>query len=251
MLSVAFHKRRIPIRVSQNISLTESQLKSFKPFETWLSKLQTNFNASSDYQLKQIEIQSVDMFKSHRIGFIKLRAELIHPNGRPLPGVVVLRGPTVGMLVVLECIEDANHKYVVLVQQPRVAAAQISSVELPAGMLDDGTFTGIAAKELEEECGLSIKESDLEDLTACENHTEGILLSPGLLDESIKLYLYTKQMKKSDILELNGKLTGSAAENENITLKLVQLDQAGYVARDAKLLSALFLYQEKVRATKQ
>jgi ADP-sugar diphosphatase len=245
MLSVLFHQRRIPIKLPQNVSLTETQLNAFKPFQAWLSKLQNNFNPSSNYQLKQIEIQSVDIFKSQQIGFIKLNAEVIHPNGKPLSGVVVLRGGTVGMLVILQCAEDVAEKYVLLVEQPRVAVSEIRLGELPAGMIDDGTFCGAAAKELEEECGLTIEESDLRDLTGAKEHSEGILLSPGLLDESIKLYSYTKEMSRNEIQQLNGKLTGNQNENENITLRLVKIQEAGNATRDAKLLLALYLYQKE------
>lgn len=243
MLSVLFNSRKIPVKVPHGISLSETQLNSFKPFQLWLSKLQKNFTPSSNYHLKQIEIQSVDIFKSDKIGFVKLRAEVIHPNGNPIPGVVVLRGGTVGILVILECLEDSNEKYVVLVQQPRVPVAEVSLTELPAGMIDDGTFTGSAARELEEECGFKIHRSDLLDLTA--NHAEGVLLSPGLVDETIKLYSYTKKMDRQEIHKLNGKITGSRQENENITLKLVRVEKAGQETRDAKVLLALYLYKNK------
>lgn len=50
-------------------------------------------------------------------------------------------------------------------------------------------------------------------------------------------------MKKSEIDELEGKLTGLRDHGESITLKLVSFDDAWKASPDAKLLSSLALYQ--------
>jgi ADP-sugar diphosphatase len=55
---------------------------------------------------------------------------------------------------------------VVLTVQPWVPAGSLEFVELPAGMLDDSSFTGAAAaKEIQEECGIEIPADELLDLT--------------------------------------------------------------------------------------
>lgn len=46
-------------------------------------------------------------------------------------------------------------KLVLLTVQPRIPAATLRLVELPAGMVDGGTFAGSAAKEIKEELGQS------------------------------------------------------------------------------------------------
>jgi len=48
-----------------------------------------------------------------------------------------------------------EEKHVLLTVQPRIPAATLRLVELPAGMVDDGTFAGSAAKEIKEELGQS------------------------------------------------------------------------------------------------
>jgi len=53
----------------------------------------------------------------------------------------------------------------VLTVQPWVPAGSLEFVELPAGMLDDSSFTGAAAKEIQEECGIEIPADELLDLT--------------------------------------------------------------------------------------
>lgn len=57
-----------------------------------------------------------------------------------------------------------------------VPIGQVSCLELPAGMIDsvnDG-IKGTASKEMEEECGIKLRPSDLVDLTelACQQAVE-------------------------------------------------------------------------------
>lgn len=46
---------------------------------------------SAPFQLRSIEIQSVDFFGRDRIGFVKLIAEVSNDNGEKLPGSVFVR----------------------------------------------------------------------------------------------------------------------------------------------------------------
>src|SRR5690606_7003084 len=119
------------------------------------------------YALRSITVQSHDRFGS-KIGFLKLSASITNSAGERLPGAVFLRGPSVAMLVILvpddvDPVPDSSlgERYVVLTVQPRVPAGSLAMVELPAGMVDDGTFVGAAAKEIHEELGLEIDQKDL------------------------------------------------------------------------------------------
>jgi len=73
------------------------------------------------------------------------------------------------MLVVLQPddlpAESQEEKHVLLTVQPRIAAGGLGFVELPAGMVDKGTFGGTAAREIKEELGLDIPEDELTNLT--------------------------------------------------------------------------------------
>lgn len=46
-----------------------------------------------------------------------------------------------------------EEKHVLLTVQPRIPAGGLQFLELPAGMVDNGTFAGSAAKEIKEELG--------------------------------------------------------------------------------------------------
>ena len=124
-------------------------------------------------------------------------------------------------------------------------------------MLDDsGTFSGAAAKEIKEETGLEVSDSDLLDMTKLalesadgkQNHDEelqqAMYPSPGGSDEFIPIFVWQKRVPRGELDEWRGKLTGLRDEGEKITLMVVKLEhlwKAG--ARDGKTLAAWALYQ--------
>ena len=160
-------------------------------------------------------------------------------------------------------------KHVLLTVQPRIAAGSLALTELPAGMLDDGTFSGTAAKEISEETGLQVPESELINMselamanttttppiltsqqhnsqhgeTVVEKLQNAMYPSPGACDEFIPLFLYQKRVPRSQLDEWRGKLTGLREEGEKITIKLAKLEDLWKEGgQDAKALAALALY---------
>lgn len=122
-------------------------------------------------------------------------------------------------------------------------------------MLDDsGTFAGAAAKEIEEETGLTIPQNELVDMTSLalqsisepedgESLQKAVYPSPGGSDEFIPLFLCQKRMPRKDIESLQGRLTGLRQHGEKITLKIVPLKDLWKEAlRDGKTLAAWALY---------
>lgn len=148
-------------------------------------------------------------------------------------------------------------KWAILTIQPRIPAGSLAFAEIPAGMLDDhGTFAGGAAKEIQEETGLLVQESDLIDMTALalqsmpqqsdndEDLQKAVYPSAGGSDEFIPLFLCQKRMPLKDIEELQGKLTGERDHGEKITLKVVPLENLWKEGlRDGKTLAAWALYK--------
>ncbi len=193
------------------------------------------------------------------MGFIKLRAEVSNDDGEKLPGSVLLRGGSVGMMLVLQPADvpkdTEDEKQVILTLQPRIPAGSLTLPELPAGMLDDsGTFRGAAAKEIEEETGLKVPAEDLINMTELalpkalneedEYLQQGVYPSPGGCDEFVPLFLWQKRIPRGQMKEWQGKLTGLRDHGEKITLMLAPLDQVWKVGgRDAKVLSAWALYE--------
>jgi ADP-sugar diphosphatase len=193
---------------------------------------------------------------------MKIHAMVKNPDGECLPGAIFLRGASVGMLVLLQPDDlppnSQEEKHVLLTVQPRIAAGGLQFVELPAGMVDDGTFIGSAAKEIEEELGLKIREDDLVNLTELaipEKEDEicprAVFPSAGGCDEFIPIFLHEKRIPRHQLMEWTGKLTGLREEGEKITLKLVKLEDLWLEgARDAKSLAAWALYDGLKRSGK-
>lgn len=252
--------------------LTNDELSSFPAYKTWIAALRKTLEAQSKpdhpyhenpYKVRGITIQSVDRFGGDRLGFIKLKADVRADDDQRFPGSVFMRGGSVAMLLILKTepssSTSANEKpeleeFVVLTIQPRVPAGTLTFTEIPAGMIDDsGTFSGAAAKEIEEETGLTVQDDELIDLTelalGANNDPDEVLQnaiypSPGGSDEFIPIFLVRKTMKVKEIEDLQGRLTGLRDHGEKISLKIVKLKDAWKVAgRDAKSLSALCLYE--------
>jgi ADP-sugar diphosphatase len=122
-----------------------------------------------------------------------------------------------------------EERHVVLTVQPRVPAGELQFVELPAGMVDGGTFRGMAAAEMKDELGLEISEDDrlinLTELAIPEKKVEilgettprAIFPSAGGCDEYIQIFLHEVKVPRAQLDEWMGKLTGRRDEGEKVS----------------------------------
>jgi ADP-sugar diphosphatase len=152
----------------------------------------------------------------------------------------LLRGDAVAILVALYC-DDGDEAYALLVDQPRVPIGNVSTLELPAGMLDGARVAGAAVQELQEECGIEVRTADLVDLTAlaCQEASlpvAAIPPSPGGCDEFIRCMYLEKKVTRRELQELQGRLTGLRDDGEYISLRVVPLQDVWKVSGDAKAM---------------
>jgi ADP-sugar diphosphatase len=144
----------------------------------------------------------------------------------------------------------------VLTVQPRPAAGSLGFAELPAGMVDgaeEGKFVGQAAREMQEELGVEIKEDELvclSELVEVDGDTgdkrlpRAMYPSPGACDEYIPIYMHERRVPREQLKEWEGRLTGLRDHGERITLKLVKMkDLWKEGSRDAKCLAAVALWE--------
>jgi len=248
-----------------------------KTYQGWVSKLDSSLKLQGDpshpfhkdpYKLRSIEVQAYDKFwKSethYNVGFFKLNAEVSNSEGKPLPGIVFLRGPAVAMLVMLipdDAPKGSDERYVVMTVQPRIPAGSLEFVEIPAGMVDDKTktFAGTAANEIKEELHLTIKEDSLVNMSELvempDRGKESLPLamypSVGGCDEYISIFMHEEVVSRDTLEKWNGKYTGLRDEGEKITLKIIKMQDLWKVGcRDAKALSALALWENLRREGK-
>jgi ADP-sugar diphosphatase len=247
--------------------LSRESFLDFPPYKTWIATLKTSIKRQKygdhvfheePYKLKEIDVQSFDevTLKSgqKRILFLKLVALVENDKGESVPGVAFLRGGAVAVLMVLRPYDSLDERYVIMTEQPRIPAGSLNFMEIPAGMLDpgDGSFSGAAAREIDEEIGLKLNRNELIDMTelALKGHqTEETLQnamypSPGGCDEYISIFLWEKEMDRMQIDGLRGRLTGDRTERENIKVSILNYERLLHVgARDGKTLAAWSLYE--------
>ena len=218
----------IPITASPHISPEVFSLTlECRKFKDWVE----NLNAE-ELVIRGIKILNVYMFKK-LVGFVDLVLDSSlksHPD-KKLPGYVFLRGHSVGILIIV------NETYMLLTKQFRVPLGNYS-LETPAGMLDEsGDFSGVAAKEIEEETSIKIKKEDLKEL-------DTFRPSIGGCDEEIMLFYTEITLPEKEMEELKKKLHGDSSEA--ILLKFEKFTINNILAtKDSKLICACFMYQSK------
>jgi 8-oxo-dGTP pyrophosphatase MutT (NUDIX family) len=229
----------IEVPITFTCVCNQENVLSARTFHEWCLKM-----SDRRFDVKSIEIQSVDMF-GPRVGFIKLKADVERrecddPSKKKIPAICFLRGGAAAILMKIRC-RETGHLFTILTVQARVPVGDFEHLEIPAGMVDDSSFRGTAAKELDEEAGISLGPSQMVCLSDLAGHQQGMFPSSGGCDESIKIYLAQLEMSHSDIASLQGKLTGEIGSSESIRLKLIDFDDVCSVP-DAKALSAKALH---------
>ena len=213
-------------------------------FRDWLSA------TSEKFRISKIHFTSVDYLRNgHQPLFIKLNATATLPDGRPVHGIVLVRGNAVGILVVLRC---EGKKYLLLVRQPRFAISEQASLEIPAGILDwTGDYRKVALSELEEEAQIKADDSELIDLMDFwyQGKSEGFAASCGLLDERIRLYAIERDVTPEQLAAMDGKDQQYTEVIEWIKTVVLPYEEAARQFIDGKNLIALFLYERWLGAT--
>lgn len=214
-------------------------------YREWLEASQKKFVVT------KVHFSSVDFLRKGRQPlFIKLTATATLPDGRPVHGIVLVRGNAVGILVVLRC---EGKKYLLLVRQPRFAISEQASLEIPAGILDwTGDYRKVALSELKEEAQIDAEESELIDLMDFwyQGKSDGFAASCGLLDERIRLYAIERDVTPEQLKAMDGKDQQYTEEIEWIRTEVLPYEEAARQFVDGKNLIALFLYERWLQSRK-
>jgi hypothetical protein len=142
-------KGPVIINLPKDMTELTKDLQEFPAFKTWSETLEANLALQytqedhqfhkDPYQLRSVTVQSVDRWgPKNKLGFVKINADIKTEDGKSfLPGIALLRGGSVAMLMIIRPIDSPGEKLVVLTEQSRAAAGSLSFLEIPAGMVDD------------------------------------------------------------------------------------------------------------------
>ena len=226
------------IRYSGAPGIDIAEARQSTPFREWLQKVDR-----ANFVLRKVHFQSVDHKPSGAVLFVKFVCDCKRPDGNEINSITLARGGAVAILLVLNC---AGKKYVVLTRQARLATGQYLFTEVPAGMLDgSGDFAGVAALELEEELGIVINSSELTDLTKLAGQQDGFFLSPGVCEETVRIFYKEMDVTQAEMAEMEGRIAGVKKENEVIVLAIEPLEQL-WRHNDAKTMLSYLLYEKLV-----
>jgi ADP-sugar diphosphatase len=231
------------------------ELPSYTKFKASLSKF-----PSSKFTVGPVTPIAVSPFGalgSAKAGFTYAHAlveynQIADPKGNAVqvPGLALIRGDAVAMLILLKSTADGK-EYVVLTEQARVPIGEPNYIEIPAGMTDAASgsagYAAAIAKEMQEEVGLKLDRTT--DFMTIGRMTP----SAGGCDERITLYFCRINADPAAISALEGKLGGALEESEQITARIVPIDAvrakvASGEYDDAKLITALYFYDNNATA---
>jgi len=157
----------------------------------------------------------------HRGRVVHLVVEdIVLPNGHAMQ-IEILKHPGASAIVAL-----TENDEVLLIRQYRHAAGGFI-VEIPAGKLDGESPQACAARELEEEAGVTAESMQL---------LGSIVTTPGFCDEVIHLFLARGLQATTQRLEADEVLTV-----ERVPFEVALVQCARGEIRDAKSMCGLFL----------
>eukprot|EP01062_Namystynia_karyoxenos_P066376 TRINITY_DN60323_c0_g1_i1.p1 TRINITY_DN60323_c0_g1~~TRINITY_DN60323_c0_g1_i1.p1 ORF type:complete len:268 (+),score=70.55 TRINITY_DN60323_c0_g1_i1:140-943(+) len=170
-------------------------------------------------------------------------------SGERLPGLVLLRGRAVSVLVLAVC---QGEEFAVLTVAPRFAVGQSNFAEIPSGIFDpSGNFVGTAAQELKEEGGLTqLRQEEMQLLTPPHDDGQegGVYTAPHATDERCEIWLCRREVTPEWLARKRQELVGNRTDGDMMTLLLVPASEAWRHTADARSLSALMLYEARQRA---
>ncbi|MFN0200960.1 MAG: NUDIX hydrolase [Bacteroidia bacterium] len=214
------------------------QLYSAHKFKTWRENLINNGLTVNEIT----EIYTKFRYNGEVL-FSFVSVDALTPEGGKIPPICFIRGASVSVLV---CFIDkeTKEKYLLLVKQRRVCNGAFS-YEQPAGMVDkDDEPLAVAVREVEEETGLQVSESQVIPL-----NTEAYYSSPGACDEALYFFYCEIELSKEEMMQHDSRTMGVKAEHEHIETCVVPMHEAKRLITNNNGLLNYYLYLEAI-ATK-
>jgi ADP-sugar diphosphatase len=204
-------------------------------FRFWKNQLEQN-----GLTVNHIHEKWVRRRHNGEVLFALLEVDATTPEGDRIPPACFLKGHAVSVLVAL-IDADTAEKFVVLVRQRRISDGS-HTYEHPAGMVDAADDPAdVAARELDEEIGLSVRADELTRLSPRLWYP-----STGTSDEAMHFYFVERTLPRADIMAFHHKNMGVASEFERITTAVTTLPEAHKLVNNVNALLMHFLYLQHI-----
>lgn len=217
------------------MSTQKEALEDAHKFRFWKSQMEANgmkINGIKDFYVRYRH--------NGEVLFAMLEVDADTPEGDKIPPALFLKGHAASMLVCL-IDQETKDKFVVLVKQRRIADGS-QTYEHPAGMVDaSDAADDVAAREIGEEIGLTVKASELTRL-----NPHAWYPSTGTSDEGMHFFFLEKEMPREEIMSFHLKNMGSESEHERITSIVATLPESHKLITNVNGLLLNFLYLKHI-----
>ncbi len=204
-------------------------------YRFWKNQLQQN-----GLTIHKIDEKWIRRRHNGEVLFAMLELDATTPEGDRMPPACFLKGHAVSVLVALTD-ADTGDKFVVLVRQRRISDGS-HTYEHPAGMVDaDDNPAEVAARELDEEIGLTARPDELTKL-----NSRLWFPSTGTSDEAMHFYFVEKTLSRAEIMAFHHKNMGVESEHERITTEVTTLPEAHKLVNNVNGLLIHFLYLQRI-----
>lgn len=182
-----------------------------RKYQNWRKRVESYGN-----RILQLDVLSV-VSRSPGTWYVAfLDCILLTPEGKRISRCLTLRGESVVVIPLLQCLDD-NHFYTVMVEQRCICDGDLHT-GFPAGNLEEGEcLKEMACQELIEETGLEISPEELVKLS------DGIILNSSLSDDLIYFYGFRKDVTIEWLNSIDNSTRGIHEEGEYIQVKVVSL----------------------------
>jgi len=154
---------------------------------------------------------------------------LLTPEENIIKRCVTIRGESVVIVPILQCIDDSQ-LYTIMVEQRCICDGALH-IGFPAGSTDEiANFRSMACQELREETGIEILPEELIELS------EGISLNSSLSDDLIYFYAFRKDVTRTWLDSIDNSNSGIHGEGEYIKVKVLTLSDSFNMATPSTLI---------------
>jgi 8-oxo-dGTP pyrophosphatase MutT (NUDIX family) len=177
--------------------------------------------------------------KNNDLLFALLDADILSPEGHRLPNIIFIRGDACVVVTLLRNRQTREERFL-MVRQRRTGNGQMS-LEFPAGMLDADVDNpcGVAARELAEETGIAVSETELFPLV-----NKKLYSSAGASDEAVFYFGCIKEFDAEEFDTVTGRSGGNPEENEHISVALMSRDEAEREATSLQVMLGFYLFEK-------